>query len=69
MGARTAGDLALIGFDDTPAAAAIGLSSVRQPLAEAAARCVRLLAGLLDEVPGSPDHVLLQPHLVVRQSG
>jgi DNA-binding LacI/PurR family transcriptional regulator len=71
MGARTAGDLAVIGFDDTPAAAAIGLSSVRQPLAEAAAQCVRLLAGLLDEVPvpGPPDHVLLQPHLVVRQSG
>ena len=71
MGARAAGELAVIGFDDTPAAAAIGLSSVRQPLAEAAARCVRLLAGMLDEgpVPDPPNHVLLQPHLVVRQSG
>jgi DNA-binding LacI/PurR family transcriptional regulator len=71
MGARAAGDLVVIGFDDTPAAAAIGLSSVRQPLAEAAARCVRLLARLLDQgpAPDPPNHVLLQPHLVVRQSG
>jgi DNA-binding LacI/PurR family transcriptional regulator len=70
MGARTAGDLAVIGFDDTPAAAAIGLSSVRQPLAEAAAQCVRLLAETLDEGDPAdpPHHVLLQPHLVIRSS-
>lgn len=72
MGARSAGDLAVIGFDDTPAAAAAGLSSVRQPLAQAAAQCIQLLADLLDDSPSSddaPHHVLLQPHLVVRDSG
>jgi DNA-binding LacI/PurR family transcriptional regulator len=74
VGARWAGDLAVIGFDDTPAAAAAGVSSVRQPLAEAAARCIQLLVGLLDDPPGNPSvdaphHVLLEPRLVVRDSG
>jgi DNA-binding LacI/PurR family transcriptional regulator len=70
---RTAGDLdrrvAVIGFDDTPVAQAVGLTSVGQPLAEAAARCVALLAGLLDGGPaGAPTQVLLRPSLVVRQT-
>ncbi|MER6177024.1 LacI family DNA-binding transcriptional regulator [Streptosporangium sp. NPDC001681] len=65
----------VIGFDDTPVAKAVGLSSVSQPLAEAAAGCVGLLTRLFD--PPSPDdpeaggprtHVLLQPSLVLRQS-
>jgi DNA-binding LacI/PurR family transcriptional regulator len=63
--------IAVIGFDDTPVAQAIGLTSVGQPLAEAAGRCVQLLARLLDRspVPGSPEHILLRPHLVARDSG
>ncbi len=79
-------NLAVIGFDDTPMAQATGLSSVRQPLAEAAAECVRTLSLLLGDHPTplsngdrdarDPDvadpsmrHVLLAPHLVVRDSG
>ncbi len=67
--------VAVIGFDDTPVAQAIGLTSVGQPLAEAAARCVELLARLLDRptdpdgAPAAPEHVLLRPRLVVRDSG
>jgi DNA-binding LacI/PurR family transcriptional regulator len=63
--------VAVIGFDDTPVAQAVGLTSVGQPLAQAAARCIELLTRLLDDVPGAPapEHVLLRPHVVVRESG
>ncbi|MEV6867532.1 LacI family DNA-binding transcriptional regulator [Streptosporangium subroseum] len=40
--------IAVIGFDDTSAARAMGLTSLSQPLAEAAACCVALLARALD---------------------
>jgi DNA-binding LacI/PurR family transcriptional regulator len=69
LGARRAGPVPVIGFDDGPMAHAAGLSSVRQPLAEAAAACVRMLSDVLDP---SPTHtarqVLLEPHLVIRSS-
>ncbi|WP_319458944.1 LacI family DNA-binding transcriptional regulator [Micromonospora sp. RTP1Z1] len=58
---------AVIGFDDTPVAAAVGLTSVSQPLAAAAASCVELLTGVLDGHPTDP-HVLLQPALVLRHT-
>jgi DNA-binding LacI/PurR family transcriptional regulator len=62
--------VAVIGFDDTPVAQAIGLTSVGQPLAEAARTCVELLARLLDSGgSGRPEHVLIRPHVVVRDSG
>ncbi|PZG23122.1 LacI family DNA-binding transcriptional regulator [Nonomuraea aridisoli] len=56
----------VVGFDDTPVAAAIGLTSLSQPLAEAAARCVELLA---DRLAGRPTatHALLTPSLVIRK--
>ncbi|MFB9234383.1 LacI family DNA-binding transcriptional regulator [Plantactinospora siamensis] len=68
-------DLAVTGFDDTPVAQAIGLTSVSQPLGQAAARCIELLTALLDgDVSGGPraagqppSQVLLRPSLVIRQ--
>ncbi|HEX3592834.1 MAG TPA: LacI family DNA-binding transcriptional regulator [Pseudonocardiaceae bacterium] len=66
--------LPVIGFDDSPSAAAMGLTTVAQPLREAATTCVDLLTSFLDR-SGDPDeaaaqhHVLLAPQLVVRQSG
>ncbi|MFI7605430.1 LacI family DNA-binding transcriptional regulator [Micromonospora sp. NPDC049366] len=60
--------VALIGFDDTPVAAAVGLTSVSQPLAEAAARCVDLLTAVLDGDHQTPDPVLLQPSLALRHT-
>ena len=68
-----AGDVpAVVGFDDTPVARAVGLSSVAQPLTEAAGRTVGLLlAQLAGDRPGPADadrHVLLSPSLVVRDS-
>lgn len=59
--------MAVVGFDDTPVAAAVGLSSVSQPLGEAAARCVELLTGLLDGQQRDPQ-LLLDPSLVLRHS-
>ena len=57
---------AVVGFDDTPVAAAIGLTSLGQPLAEAAARCVEMLT---DRLSGRPteSHALLSPTLVIRK--
>jgi len=59
--------VAVVGFDDTPVAAALGLSSVRQPLAETAGRAIELLLHRLDGAPGAAEqHVLLEPSLVTR---
>lgn len=59
----------VIGFDDTPVAAAVGLASVRQPLREAAVSCVELLTGLLDgDARQTAPQVLLKPRLVLRQT-
>jgi DNA-binding LacI/PurR family transcriptional regulator len=69
QGATVGGDgLAVVGFDDTPAAALVwpSLTSVRQPLDEAARVLVRLLADRIRGAP--PEGVLLEPELVVRES-
>jgi DNA-binding LacI/PurR family transcriptional regulator len=62
---------AVIGFDDSAAAALAGLSSVRQPLADVASACLDCLHKL-QAPPGNgdstPDRVLLEPQLVVRSS-
>lgn len=62
---------AVVGFDDTPVAAALGLSSVRQPVAAAASRVVDLLIDRLTapETDARPVPVqdLLEPELVPRQ--
>lgn len=56
-------DFALVGFDDTDLAAALSLSTVRQPLGEAADRVLDLLGGeSLDA------GLLLPPELVIRAS-
>jgi DNA-binding LacI/PurR family transcriptional regulator len=63
---------AVVGFDDTPVARAVGLTSVAQPLTEAAGRTIgQLLAQLAGDRPAVADadrHVLLCPSLVVRES-
>lgn len=61
---RAGTTLPVIGFDDTPVARALGISSVAQPV-EAAAQ--RLIDILLSEGPATrPRQVLLEPHLVLR---
>lgn len=46
-GLRPGVDVAVVGFDDSPTAAVVGLSSVAQPYDEAAAACLRMLQELL----------------------
>jgi DNA-binding LacI/PurR family transcriptional regulator len=60
---------AVIGFDDTPVARAVGLTTVAQPLAEVAQACIRMLTAVLDGGVAQPEQVLFAPHLVIRASG
>lgn len=61
----------VIGFDDTPVARALGLSSIAQPVEEAAHHCVATLVDALSrsDSPTTPTHRLIAPRLVVRQRG
>lgn len=65
--------LAVIGFDDTPVAAAIGLTSVAQPLEEAARTCFELLMAQVEAIgaglpPPAPQTHLLAPRLAHRRT-
>ncbi|MET0843173.1 MAG: hypothetical protein ABWY23_04955 [Mycetocola sp.] len=62
-----------MGYDNTPVADAIGLSSVEQPMTEVAAGALDLLLGPngreiigWSETPDEPRHRLYKPKLVVR---
>ena len=67
LGAQRAADIPVIGFDDSPMVQTAGISSIRQPLGEAAAECMRLLCSLLDKgLRDTPGHVLLTPDLIIR---
>jgi DNA-binding LacI/PurR family transcriptional regulator len=61
-------DCAVVGFDDTAVAQAIGLTSVSQPLSEAAARCMDLLARVLDGGGADHEQILLRPSLMRRST-
>jgi DNA-binding LacI/PurR family transcriptional regulator len=63
-------DVAVVGFDDSIAAqvAPPGLTSVRQPLEQAAVEIVDLLGRLLSHKPIDEPGTLLAPTLVVRAS-
>ncbi len=66
-------DVAVIGFDDSTAAAALGLTSVAQPLDEVADACLVALDRLLSRASGTGKRgarprALLEPQLVVRSS-
>jgi DNA-binding LacI/PurR family transcriptional regulator len=57
----------IVGFDDTPVARALGLSSVAQPVVRAARSSVSLLVSRLAR-DRPPEHVLLRPSPVFRDS-
>jgi DNA-binding LacI/PurR family transcriptional regulator len=56
-------DIGVVGFDDTDVAEALSVTSIRQPLAEAARTAWQMLTS-----PQDPEPVLLAPVLTVRSS-
>lgn len=63
-----AGRLSVTGFDDTPVARAVGLSSVTQPLAEAAQQCLRQVFDVIVDPHRPSRSSLLRPTLTLRAS-
>ncbi|MET0524950.1 MAG: substrate-binding domain-containing protein, partial [Nocardioides sp.] len=63
-------DIAVVGFDDSQVAQVVppGLTSVRQPLEEAAVEIVKAFEGLLGHPPTVGPGVLLAPELIIRGS-
>ena len=63
-------DIAITGFDDSPAAglAAVSLTSIRQPLDVAGEQVVRLLVEQLADPDAADEQILLEPTLVIRGS-
>jgi DNA-binding LacI/PurR family transcriptional regulator len=63
-GLRPGADIGVVGFDDTDVADALQLTSIRQPLREAARAAWEVLLG-----PGDVTRpVLLRPHLTIRST-
>lgn len=62
------GGLSVTGFDDTPVARAVGLTSVSQPLAAAAEECLRQVFLVLAHPTQPARSALLQPTLTIRDS-
>mgnify|MGYP002757070261 CR=1 FL=1 len=63
---RRHGDIDVVGFDDTPVARALGLTSLRQPMAEAAHQVLGILLDVMAGEASQPRHVLLEPTLQPR---
>jgi DNA-binding LacI/PurR family transcriptional regulator len=70
LGLRPGADAAVVGFDDSRAAALVppGLTSVRQPLEQVATEVVTLLHARLAHLPAGETTRLLTPTLTVRGS-
>ncbi|HKY47002.1 MAG TPA: substrate-binding domain-containing protein, partial [Acidimicrobiia bacterium] len=69
-GLRPGADIAVTGFDDTPAAAFVwpGLTTVRQPFEMVAQALVTFLVDRLENPEDAPASSMLVPELVVRGS-
>jgi DNA-binding LacI/PurR family transcriptional regulator len=69
-GLRAGPDVAVTGFDNSPAAALTtpGLTSLRQPLEQVAQDLVTAVEDMLGDAPPRRRHTLLAPELVVRES-
>jgi DNA-binding LacI/PurR family transcriptional regulator len=70
LGRRIPEDVAVVSFDDLPAAATTDppLSSIHQPVEQMGREMTRLLLAQLDENDRIPRQVILGTHLVVRES-
>ncbi len=68
LGWEVGTDVALTGYDNTPVAELIGLTSVRQPIALIANKVIELLLGEISHQRTTEHHITLEPSLVVRAS-
>jgi DNA-binding LacI/PurR family transcriptional regulator len=68
LGLRVPGDVAVLGFDDVPLAAApeYDLSSIRQPMEQMVAHAIRILLSQMGQA--DPERIALEPKLVARGS-
>lgn len=67
-GLRASDDLAVTGYDDTPVAELLRLTSVRQPTETVARKVIEMLVGEIQGTSPARQSVLLEPTLVVRAS-
>jgi DNA-binding LacI/PurR family transcriptional regulator len=67
LGLRVPGDVAVIGFDDVELAAAVGLTTVRQPLRQTGARGADLLLRALDGAQAPAPGEELKPLVVIQR--
>ena len=69
-GRSVPGDVSVVGFDDTPEAAFYvpPLTTIRQDFGEVGRSCVELLLTLADTGGGGPEHLVVAPELIVRES-
>lgn len=67
-GLRVGADVAVTGYDDTPVADLLGLTSVRQPIDVVASALIAMLVEAIQGVDTPARAVLLNPSLVVRAS-
>jgi DNA-binding LacI/PurR family transcriptional regulator len=61
-------DVAVTGYDDTPIAELLGLTSVRQPVNEVASKVIDLLMAEIQGITLPKRQIILQPSLIVRTS-
>lgn len=67
-GIRVPDDVAVVGFDDSPLAEALDLTTVRQPLEESGRLGIRQLREAIQDGDGTARHVTLHVDLVVRST-
>ncbi|MEO8606568.1 MAG: substrate-binding domain-containing protein [Chloroflexota bacterium] len=68
MGLEIGTDISLTGYDDTPVAELIDMTSIAQPIALIASKVVDLLLAEISHQRPLDYHLMLEPSLVVRES-
>jgi DNA-binding LacI/PurR family transcriptional regulator len=68
LGLEIGTDISLTGYDDTPVAELIDMTSIAQPIALIASKVVDLLLAEISRQRPSDYHLMLEPSLVVRES-
>ena len=67
-GLEVPGDMEVVGFDDVVSSAYVGLTTLRQPMAEMGRLATEKLLRRLDTPDMEPSHTVFAPELVVRET-